>query len=189
MSYLWTRGDSLKNNERKNSKRQLLLFTCLSLGVLAGAYFGQGKALDSSLQGDWYKTFISIFSSSALFVTVSFLLGFCAVFAPLQYVVVIFKGLGLGAVAKNAYSSGRLLPQILLFLLFSVFSCLVLVSQAGEAVGMSQRYLAISVTTENRLGLAVEFKEYIFKYLIYLILCGIIGALNSLSLSLLQMWV
>ncbi len=172
----------MNNNNRHSTKKQLLLFMFLAIGIAIGAYFNQTAiGLNFSFNKSWQSVLILAFCESALYVSLAFLLGFCAVSWPLLHIVSLLKGLGLGAVAQSIYASGNIFPAILLFLPFSGMSCFVLMSQTVNSIFMSVRYFAISVTAENRLGMAVEFKEYIFKYLVNLTLCGIIAALNSLA--------
>ncbi len=173
----------------KSVRIDVLLVCSLVVGIALGAVFSSGVDIEviSGLYGvptsdsSWVNEFFSSFLGSASFVTAAFLMGFCAVSQPFELLLVAFKGLGLGAVVRNIYSCDNILVRIALFLPFSVMAAGVLILQSCESVEMSTRYLSLSVTSENRIGIANEFKDYIMKYLIYILSCAVISALNCLA--------
>ncbi len=134
---------------------------------------------------DWTSAFAAYFIGSAAFVIAAFLMGFCAVSQPFELALVAFKGLGLGVLARSIYSCDDILVNIALFLPFAVLSSGILIMQSCDSVAMSTRYLMLSVTAENRLGIAYEFRNYIFRFLIYLTACAAVSAGNCLILRLL----
>lgn len=111
-------------------------------------------------------------------------MGFCAVSQPFELALVAFKGMGLGVLARSIYSCDNILIRIALFIPFAVLSSGILIMQSCDSVAMSTRYLMLSVTAENRLGIAHEFRDYIFRFLIYLTACAAVSALNCLMLRL-----
>ncbi len=173
--------------------KDTVLIVALILGIAAGALVGM-KLSDSEISGllgtsfltcreNSFESFLSFFISSASFVVVVFLMGFCAVFQPFEVLLVAFKGLGLGLIARCVYAEEDALVKLLIFLPFSVISSGILIFQARDAVSMSMGYFSISITTENRLGMANEFREYIFRFFIYLLSCAVVSALGCLALS------
>lgn len=127
---------------------------------------------------NWQSVFVYGFTGSAAFVTAAFLMGFCAVSQPFELLLVAFKGLGLGVLARSIYSCDDILTGLILFLPGAVLSSGILILQSCQAAQMSTRYLLLSVTAENRLGLAKEFRDYIFKFLICLLGCALVSAME-----------
>lgn len=172
----------------------MLLIISLIIGIAVGTVVSlnmnpeklAGVYLDGFYSGgrDWTTVFLSYFVGSAAFVTVAFLMGFCAVSQPFELALVAFKGLGLGVMARSIYCCEDILTRVALFLPFAVLSSGILIMQSCDSVAMSTRYLMLSVTAENRIGIAHEFRDYIFKFLIYLIACAAVSAINCLILGL-----
>lgn len=168
----------------------LFLIVGIVLGAVASLKIGS-EALAGIYSSDiytdfdsWMETFLNYFAGSAVFVTAAFLMGFGAVSHPFEIMLVCFKGLGLGVLVSSIYSCDDILIRMALFLPFAVLSSGILIMQSCESVAMSQRYFSLSLTNENRLGLANEFRDYILKFLIYLVSCGVLSALNCLVLRL-----
>lgn len=175
-------------NEPKQSKIgvDVLMLIFLAVGIAVGAALslnlnlsglGGSLALNSmETNADWQRNFILGFISPAAFVTAAFLMGFCAVSQPFELLLVGFRGLGLGVLARNIYSCDDILSGLILFLPGAVISCGILILQSCRAVQMSTRYLLISVTSENRIGLAKEFRDYIFWFIVSLFCCALLSA-------------
>lgn len=184
----------LKTGEVKGIRLEILLAAALIVGIVLGVIvsFGMNESdLLAAYTGGVYKdfnswsdAFLTYFIGSASFVAAAFLMGFGAVSHPFELMLVAFKGLGLGVLARAVYSCDEILIRMALFLPFAVLSSGVLIMQSCESVAMSSRYFSISVTTENRLGIANEFRDYIFKFIIFLTSCAVISALNCLVLRL-----
>ncbi len=184
----------MNNNDTKERgiSPETVLVVSLIVGIAVGALVGM-KLSDSEIsdltkvsfltfRDNPVESFLSFFVSSATLVVTVFLMGFCAVFQPLEVLLVAFKGLGLGLMAQSVYSGNDVLPKLIVFLPFSVISSGILVFQARDAVMMSARYFSISITTENRIGFANEFREYIFKFFIHLLSCVVISTLGCFAL-------
>lgn len=145
---------------------------------LAGIY--AGGVYDPS--ENWFAAFFSYFLSSAAFVTAAFLMGFSPLSHPFEIMLVCFKGMGLGVLAGSIYSCDNIPVCLALFLPFAVVSSGILIYQSMESLDMSTRYLDISITSENRIGLAREFRDYIFRFVILLVACGAVSSVNCLVL-------
>ncbi len=172
---------------------ETVLIIALVVGIAIGAIIGMKLSeedISSLIETSFLaytenklESFFTFFISSATFIIAVFLMGFCAVFQPFEVLLVAFKGLGLGLIARCVYASDNVLAMLLIFLPFSVISSGILIFQARDAVSMSMGYFSISITTENRLGMANEFREYIFRFFIYLLSCAVVSALGCLALS------
>ncbi|MCC8131861.1 MAG: hypothetical protein LUC38_01550 [Oscillospiraceae bacterium] len=181
----------------KKDTRETVLIISLIAGIAVGALVGMrlseaniSAVMETSFleyRESAFESFLSFFISSAALVIMVFLLGFSAVFQPLEVLLVAFKGLGLGLLARCIYSDEEAMAKLLVFLPFSVISSGILIFQARNAISMSMGYFSISITTENRLGMANEFREYIFRFFIYLLSCAVISALGCLSLNAMNM--
>lgn len=136
----------------------------------------QNRSYDIS--ANWVEAFAYGFIGSASFVAAAFLMGFCAVSQPFELLLVAFRGLGLGVLARSVYSCDDILIGLMLFLPGAVLSSGILILQSCRAVQMSTRYLLLSVTSENRLGLAKEFRDYIFWFLVSLLACALVSAIE-----------
>ncbi|MCD7846711.1 MAG: hypothetical protein LUG49_01550 [Oscillospiraceae bacterium] len=177
----------------RSDTKETLLIVALVLGIAVGALIGINLSesdisnlIETSFltyRENMVESFLSFFVSSAILVVIVFLMGFSAVFQPLEVMLVALKGLGLGLIARCVYACDDVLPKLLVFLPFSVISSGILIFQARDAVSMSMGYFSISITTENRLGMANEFREYIFRFFIYLLSCAAVSALGCLTLS------
>ena len=175
--------------------RSLALFASLSAGMLAGgAVFGLEGSPYSFLDdlggppGAGWQCYLTLLAGTASFVTLSFLMGFCALSAPFEYLLVAFKGLGAGAFVRLAYSqgvgSGSLFAPLFQAAFLAAVSCLPLVMQADSAIQMSVRYLMLSVTDENCIGLAREFRLYILGFFKHLAVCAVLSAAGCMLLRL-----
>ncbi|MCC8196113.1 MAG: hypothetical protein LIO49_04810 [Ruminococcus sp.] len=173
--------------------KETVLIVALIVGIAVGAFIGMNLSesdisylIETSYltyRENNIRSFISFFVSSASLLIAVFLMGFSAVFQPFEVLLVAFKGLGLGLIARCVYASDDMLSRLLIFLPFSVVSSGILIFQARDAVSMSMGYFSISITTENRLGMANEFREYIFRFFIYLLSCAVVSALGCFALS------
>lgn len=178
-----------ESNDIKPARVDVLLVASMIAGVALGAVFYTGHSNGASgallaaeiAENGWLRVYLQSFAGSALFVVAAFLMGFGAVSQPFELMLVAFRGLGMGAAIRGIYSGEDIFINLALYLPFAVLSAGVLILQSCESVSMSSRYLALSVTTENRLGIANEFKDYIFKFLIYLTACAAISALYCLA--------
>ncbi len=178
----------------KGIRLDMLLIISLIAGIGIGAAVGANMTPQGLMTiysdgvyaagDDWVSAFFSYFIGSAAFVTAAFLMGFCAVSQPFELALVAFKGMGLGVRVRSIYSCDNILIRIALFIPFAVLSSGILIMQSCDSVAMSTRYLMLSVTAENRLGIAHEFRNYIFRFLIYLTACAAVSALNCLILRL-----
>lgn len=184
---------SVHNKKQTGISIETILIVSLIAGIAIGAVIGMKLSEDEisnliktsflTYKENRIESFLLFFVSSASFVTAIFLMGFCAVFQPLEVLLVALKGLELGFIARCVYADENVLSKLLIFLPFSVITSGILILQARDSVSMSMGYFSISITTENRLGMANEFREYIFRFFIYLLSCAVVSALGCLMLS------
>lgn len=126
------------------------------LGIIAGSFAGVGMLLG-----------------------LAFLCGFSAVSQPIELLIVAFRGLGLGVCVRGIYLGEGVLRSMAVFLPFAVLSTGILILGSKEAFGLSMRYLGLSSTTENRLGIKTEIHDYIIKFILLTLLLTVLAAADA----------
>lgn len=175
------------NQQRHSPDIALAVFT--AVGVTAGVILslgfdedylvrlcGVGRKISLAGGGNWFAVFMSSFGGSAILLGAAFLLGFSAIAQPAELLLVGFRGLGLGLCVRGVYLGGNVLSSMAAFLPFAVFSTAVLILSAREAFYLSQRYLALSTTDENRLGIRSQVRDYSARFMIYFLLLAVLAA-------------
>lgn len=183
------------------TKRQFsagsLVFPALVLGIALGVAvsFGMNEEalarigdMSDKLMGlesdNWLNACLSSFFGAEVFVIALFLCGFGAVFQPVSIAVCALRGIGLGICVTGAYLSDSPLVSISVFLPFAILSTAVILVQAKQSLHLSGCYLALSTTTENRLGIKNEAAEYTARFIYLSLILAIICALDCLIIRL-----
>ena len=90
-----------------------------------------------------------------------------------------FRGLGLGVCVRGIYLSPNVMRSLAAFLPYAVMSTGVIILGIREAFKLSMRYLALSTTTENRLGIKAEIYDYTVRFLIYVVLVAVLAMADA----------
>lgn len=154
----------------------------LSLNMDAAALIslcGTEQKLSLAAQGEWLQVFLSSFVGVGAMALMAFFLGFCALSQPLELLLVAFRGLGLGVCVRGVYLSTNVMISMAAFLPYAILSTGVLVLAAKEAFGLSMCYLRLSATTENRLGIKNEIRDYTAKFMIYIMLLAALAMADA----------
>ncbi len=159
------------------------LLCVVLIGVLLGSLF-YGSMDESVIKGlgDTQSGFVSLrqqmkfsqillrsLSSSTLFLLVLFLSGLCAVGHPFAFGALAVRGLGLGVVLAQLYSSlgvKGMLYSAVLVLPNGLICAVALVFGAREAVSLSNLYAAFSLSDRQADGLREHIKLYCVKFLV-----------------------
>lgn len=141
---------------------------------------GASEKLSLCAGGEWIKTAVGTFSGAALLLGVIFLMGFCALGQPGELILTAVRGIGLGICTRGVYLSEHIPLSLAAFLPHAILSTAVLIIAAREAFILSTRYLRLSLTAENRLGLRNEIRDYIIKFLIYTLLLALLSLLDAM---------
>ena len=140
---------------------------------------GSEAKLSLAAAGDWFGIFSHSAAGAGLILLAAFLLGFCAVAQPFEILLASFRGLGLGVCVRGIYLGEGIFRSMALFLPFATASTGILLLGIKEAFRLSMRYLSISATSENRIGLRREIKDYVFKFIVMAALILAFAALDA----------
>lgn len=140
---------------------------------------GAAEKLALASDGKWLRIFLSSFSGVAMLLIAAFLCGFSAVSQPAELLLTAFRGLGLGVCVRGVYLGSDVLKSMAAFLPYAVLSTWVLIIGIREAFRLSMRYLSLSVTSENRLGIKNEIIEYSVKFLILAVLLAVLAMADA----------
>ena len=174
-----------------------LVLPSLILGIALGVATSFGLSKDALMQiGDmsdklsicvsdnWLNAFLTSFFGAEIFLIALFICGFGAVFQPISIAICILRGMGLGICARGTYISSSPFVSVASFLPFAVLSTVIILAQAKQSMHLSGCYLALSTTTENRLGIKNEASDYTAKFVYFSLILAIICALDCLLLRL-----
>lgn len=178
--------------KQRSGTLDVVLFISLIAGITAGVLIslrldgnmlislsGTEKKLSMAGAGKLLIIALRSFGGTGILLCAAFLLGFSALSQPLEILLSAFRGLGLGLCVRGVYLGGNVARSLSAFLPFSVLSTALLILTLREAFGMSSRYLSLSLTSENRLGIRNELRDYICKFLIYTVLLAILSLTDS----------
>lgn len=118
-------------------------------------------------------------TQNLILIIVLFFCGYCAISAPVIYIIPVFKGLGYGITsgAMLSYYGMNALPFIgLLILPNTVLSALILVLACKESLIMSRNFLSVIKSVELERGEQITSSgKYCVKFMLFL-LAIIVGA-------------
>lgn len=173
---------------RKPMSLDIALAASTAAGVTAGVIIslgideatlielgGVGQKLGLAAEGNWLGVFLGTFSGAAVMLCAVFLCGFCAIAQPFEIALAAFRGLGLGVCVRGIYLGDSVFKSMAAFLPFAALSTWVLIVAAREAFRLSMKYLRLSTTNENRLGIRSEIGEYTAKFLIYTVILAVLS--------------
>ena len=144
---------------------------------------GTGQKLSLAGEGQWLTVFLGSFLGIAALLLAAFFLGFSAIGQPAELLLVAFRGLGLGVCVRGVYLSDDVLRSMAAFLPYAILSTGVLILSAKEAFCLSMRYLHLSTTAENRLGLRNEVRDYTARFMIYIVLLAALAMADALLMK------
>lgn len=147
-------------------------FTLADLG-------GVEQKLALAGEGNWFGVFLSSFSGAGIFLCAIFLCGFCAVAQPFEIALAAFRGLGLGICVRGVYLAQNVFLSMATFLPFAILSTWVLTVSAREAFRLSMKYLSLSTTNENRLGIRSDIRDYTARFMIYALLLAALAMADA----------
>lgn len=186
-----------KSHERKPISGTKFLMMLLVLGVAAGTLIagnlseGQSGTLSFIAQGfvesranqTFLQTFTASFFSASIFLMAAFFMGFCAISQPLEILLPMFKGIGLGVSMARIYLEygGKGALICLLMVLPAAIACsFVIIIASREAIKMSGTFLnALKVSDSEQSGRDI-IKKYLLKFTVLIIasvFCALLDAL------------
>lgn len=176
----------------KHASLDITLAVATVVGVTAGVLLsfkmeedtliglgGVAEKLYLAADGNWFAVFLNSFLGAAVFLCAVFLCGFCAVAQPFEIALAAFRGLGLGICIRGIYLSQNILVSMAAFMPFAILSTWVLTASSKEAFSLSMKYLSLSVTNENRLGIRSDIRDYTARFMIYAALLAALAMIDT----------
>ena len=131
--------------------------------------------INNRAQQTFVETLASSFTSPGLLVLICFLLGFCSISQPVEFLIPLFRGLGLGTSISYIYSSYGVKGFFITFIMIiphAVISSIAIIISARESIRLSNLFTSLVMSSKPE----GEMRSYIKLYLLkFLILFGIIG--------------
>ncbi|MGN0594761.1 MAG: hypothetical protein ACI4I6_06345 [Hominimerdicola sp.] len=112
---------------------------------------------------------VKSFSTTTGFMSAVFLLGFCPIGQPLEFAVLLIRGMGLGVTLAQLYSTfGKqgIVYGLALVVPGAVFSSIAMVVGVRESIGLSNIYMRVSLSDRQVDGLLDSIKLYGTKFLV-----------------------
>ncbi len=175
-----------------------LLMLCCIVGIAVGTFLSFSvdesvladmtscsRLIAKASQGQWFSLFLRYFFVNASMLACAFVFGFGAFYQPLSFILLMIKGTELGLLTRGVYLTDDVLQSLGAYLPFALLNTALLVAQTKQSVELSNMYLSLTLTNENRLGLKNEAGDCFAKLCIYLLLAAIVAALRCLVICLL----
>jgi uncharacterized membrane protein SpoIIM required for sporulation len=177
-----------ENFDRSETVSIFVLMAILFAGVLAGVllycnadefYYSKFESISvsfikKSFQYSFLQLVVNSFAGTFFLVLVCFFLGFGSVFQPVELLVPLFKGLGLGiSLADMYYSLGfnGLLLSLMLIIPNAVISSFALIIACRESIRMSNSIKNILFGKSLDYN-KIDFRLYITKFIIVTVILG-----------------
>lgn len=127
------------------------------------------------LSKDFTEIMISSFCEPFILLLVCFLLGLSAIAHPVEYLVIVFHGLGIGVTLAEIYdnfNADEIVIAILMIIPGTVITAFAVIIAVREALNMSSDICSASFG-RNGTGVKIDFRLYFTKFVI---LCAMIVA-------------
>ncbi len=191
----------MTDNNLGRKKRTDVRLTLLAALYFAGVFLGvilygtlSGEQLDAlngltgsfvigRLNHTFWETLVNSFSGAFLLLTACFWLGFSAAAQPIELLVPAFRGLGAGVSLSGMYGSFGLAGvgmSAVLIIPGAVLSAFALIIAARESLELSGK-IFLSVFGRTVSGEAIDFRLYITKFVILLIILMVSSLADSLA--------
>lgn len=160
-----------------------LIFCNMQSSEISNLSFITQGFIKNKTEQTFVQSLINSFTTSSLLVTICFFLGFGAISQPVEFLVPIFRGLGLGTSISYIYITygvKGLLITLVLIIPNAVISSIAIIIAARESIKLSNMFTSyiISNNTENNMKSCI--KLYVLKFLILFAIIGLSSILDSL---------
>lgn len=179
-----------------NDSSVLFLMVLFLIGVLVGTILYcnlesesldrlsklSGSFIDSRLGQTFIQTFVNSFSGTFMLLLACFILGFGAVFQPLEILIPVFRGLGIGVSLSGMYSQfgvGGFCTSLVLIIPNGIISAMVLIIAVREAIRMSNS-IGNAIFSRKTVYEPVDYKLYFTKFVILSAILTISSLTDSL---------
>lgn len=146
------------------------------------AYLVSGFQSQRAVQS-FQESFAASLASTGIFLCILYILGCCAIAAPLICFIAFFKGLGAGLVGSYLFAGfGRAAtPHFLVILLPNIFlSTLLILFAARASVSMSTVFFRFLFPSDSPLEPLRDFRRYCISYAVFAVLCIMLAFLDAL---------
>ncbi len=147
----------------------VMSFCFMDDNFLSQISLAQQNFMEIRKNQDFVHILIKSLSSSTIFLTCAFLLGFSAISQPLEIMIPLVRGLGLGVSVAQIYSqNGKsgILTSLVLILPCAVISMYALAVGVREAVGLSNIFMTNGLCSGQTNGMLDSIKLYVTKFLV-----------------------
>ncbi|MCL2054557.1 MAG: hypothetical protein FWG90_09045 [Oscillospiraceae bacterium] len=141
-----------------------------------------GSFIAGRLEQTFWQTLVNSFAGAFILLLVCFVLGFGAIFQPLEAMIPVFRGIGLGVSLAGMYSrygAGGVGISLVLIVPNGVISALVLIIGVREAMRMSNSIGAIVFTRKSGFE-PVDYKLYFTKFIVLTAILTVSSLADSL---------
>lgn len=175
---------NLKKTGKLSSNDSAILFLMVLylLGALIGTFLYcspdivsienlskfSGSLIDSRLGQTFLQTLVNSFSGAFLLLLCCFILGFGAIFQPVEIIIPIFRGLGMGVSLAGMYSQFGISGfgiSLILIIPNGIISAIVLIIGVREAIRMSNS-IGMVVFSQKSGFEPVDYRLYFTKFVI-----------------------
>ena len=190
----------IEKDDRQSKNRQLLLAGVFLLGLMLGrSLVGTAENATSAavmelitgyLNGRHLEsvgqTFLATFGSSLLLLLILFFCSFSAIAAPVIYLIIFLKAVGIGLSYGMLFSGfgWRALPYVTIILMpNAVISSLTLLAAARESLQLSRRLLSRMIGG-NQVPIQGELQQTVTRFVMYTCVLAFSALLDGLLLYL-----
>lgn len=147
----------------------VICYCFMSADFLSQISSAQLKFIELRNNKDYGNILMKSFCSSSLFLGSAFVLGFSAISQPVEVLLPMVKGMGLGVTIAQVYvqnGKGGMLTCLLMILPCAVISMYALLVGTRESIGLSNILLSNTFSAKQESGLLPTVKLYATKYLV-----------------------
>lgn len=183
----------IKNVSDKNRMLVLILMFLFLFGEFLGTFIfsvAEFKGIDSLIELLFYnrlectflQTVINSFSYIFILLSVCLLLGLSAFIQPIEFLIPIFYGFGVGILISELccnYGVNGIIYSVILVIPYSVTSSYIVIIALRESIRMSNALSSNIIRCTEYIK--VDLNLYIIKYIILLCILAVLSILNALA--------
>ena len=129
------------------------------------------------------KTLLTSFYTSGLLALICFLLGFSAIAQPIEILVPLFRGIGLGtsiAYIYSCYGFKGFFIALIMIMPHAVISSIAIIIAARESMRLSNLFTNKAMSSKNEGDLRSSIKLYLLKFVILFGIIAISALIDSI---------
>ncbi len=191
------RTSAIKNGLSINNRFFISVIWLVGIGVLigavaAGTFYNSENSIIDAVCTDYFEKratqsifscFVATFFSALVILFLSYLLGLCAVGAPILYCTLVFDSIGKGLIFGFVYLEYGILGTLksLIFLLpQNILLCLLIVFAVKFSVKMSKQIYSMLTDSKLNEDYHISKKTYNKRYLLFVLGLFIVSVFDSL---------